>query len=263
MAYVINSMGRSRKRCRPCSDDTMGAFDPPCTGPRACDCACRNHCLQPRSMRNVIFRGPCAPGPDTEGALERCRRRACRHRRGYGFFARVGTLTAGAGEALPLDSVVRESEGAFERENRAIEIRRPGIYLASFALTLPAGATVNTQIAMTLGGRTIPGSVVNVVKAPGSSATTFVQAMFEVTVRDERLEVRTSNALNLVGDSPLETLASLTILQLDGDRECRELEESEDRECRRLEELAESEACEACGCRCGRHGHGCCCHCDC
>ena len=211
-------------------------------------------------MRNVIFRGPCAPGPDIEGALERCRRRACRHRRGYGFFARVGELTVGAGEALPLDSVVRESYGAFEVEPRVIEILRPGIYQASFVLSLPISAAVNSQIFLTLDGRTIPGSVFTAAKAPGYSAAFFAQALFEVVEPGARLEVRTMNALSVVGDSQIETLASLTVVQLDGDRACRELEESEDRECRRLEELAEGEAC---GCRGGRHDRGCSCRCDC
>ncbi len=228
MAYVLNSTGRSRRRRRHCSCD--------CSSGSSCEdivfaesfrdvsCDCKPNCRQPRPPRNVIYRGPCPPDPDCA-----CQpplppppcdpvwyRQAPSDRPGFGYYAQVGDLIVDAGDAIPMNSVVREQCGSFNLEGRSVSICRLGTYLASFALTLPAASVVNTQITMELDGEILQGSTLNVVKAAGAPGSAFVQVVFDVTEPSSQLEVMTSSALALIGETPCDTLASLTLVQIDG-----------------------------------------------
>ena len=88
--------------------------------------------------------------------------------------------------------------------------------MASFALTLPACSDVRTQITMQLDGDVIQGSMINVIKVPGAPGSAFVQVVFDVCMPGAQLEVITSAELSLEAEEECDTLASLTLVQIDG-----------------------------------------------
>lgn len=107
------------------------------------------------------------------------------------------------------------SAGAFEYDDGIITIRRAGVYLATFTMTLPASSNVSTQISMLLDSATLPGSVVTVNKTPGSPGSIVSQAVFTAWGESE-FAVISSNPFSITSDSPEDTIASLTITQIGG-----------------------------------------------
>lgn len=185
---------------------------------------CRPECQQPRPPRNVIYGGPCPPDPELD-----CQpplppppcdpiwyHREPDDRPGYAHYAQNGSMSVSAFDPLPFDSLARQAAGSFEQDGSAIGICRYGTYMATCALTLPRTANVNTRIYMQLDGEVIPGSTVNVVKEPGAPGSALIQAVFDVVRPGARLEVVTTNDLCIIADDECETIASLTIVQIDG-----------------------------------------------
>ena len=228
MAYVLNSTGHSRRRHRhghcsckdhcTCKDSIVFAqrsdvFDVPC----------RRDCQQPRPPRNVIYGGPCPPDP--EKACQPplppppCDPPWYRHepseRAGFAYYAQTEKICVEACDSIPLNSIVREARGSFEKDGNLIRICRPGTYLAWFSLQIPECDCVKTQLVLKLDCEVIPGSLISVVKAPGAPGTAVIQVLFDVHHAGAELEIITSAPLELCGCED-DTLASLTIIQTDG-----------------------------------------------
>ncbi|MDO4547654.1 MAG: hypothetical protein Q4D04_06145 [Clostridia bacterium] len=251
MSYVINPTGRSRlsrisgransSGCSGCAGNNLpgncgyGCYHHHCGYTRAAerttgvpvvyttaDCACPDGCPAPY-VRNVIYTGPCPPSPDCP-----CQPplpppppdppcyRPIPAVTSYAYFAQTGAVAVSAQNGvIALDSVSDASD-SFELDGGIVTVNKAGTFLATFTMSLPANSTVNTQLTNILDGVALPGSIVSINKRPGSPGSVVSQAVFTSTGAGNEFAVISSQPFAITGDTSADTLAALTITQLDG-----------------------------------------------
>ncbi|MEG1515527.1 MAG: hypothetical protein RSD95_11620 [Clostridia bacterium] len=188
---------------------------------RTCNCPCG--CPEPW-QRNVIYAGPCPPGPNCP-----CQPilpppppdppcyRPIQPVFAYACYAQVGCLQIERpGDPVPLNTTTCQADGAFEACGGVITVMRTGTFLATFTMTLPDCAELNAEIGIQFDCEVLPGSVVSITKAAGSPSSVTTQAVFTVRRPGAQLAVVASQPLCLTAPSPQDTLASLTITQVNG-----------------------------------------------
>ena len=104
--------------------------------------------------------------------------------------------------------------GAFSQSDNIVTICRPGTYLASFLISLPASAQTVTQLALLEDEREVPGSLLNIEKQSGAPGTFSFQAVFTVCECGAKLRVTSSAPISVLAEAQSDTVASLSLTRL-------------------------------------------------
>lgn len=116
-------------------------------------------------------------------------------------------------DGVALSEIGAESIGDFFSDGSTIQILKPGVYLVTYTIHLPASTAVDTTFALQANRQNIPSTVRTVTKtATGSTSSITAQAILE-TNTPVALRLSSSSQITITGTAN-ETLASLAITQL-------------------------------------------------
>lgn len=116
-------------------------------------------------------------------------------------------------DGIALSETAAESFGDFYSDGSSFQILKPGVYLISYIVNIPAAVAVNTTFALQVNRQNVPSTVRNVAKiATDTPHTITAQAILE-TNTPVALRLSSSSLLTITGTA-VETLASLSIQQL-------------------------------------------------
>ena len=181
---------------------------------------------EPSSYQNFPFyNGPCPPGPYPPPC------RPCGHcppwwdepvpveYDGVSFtphplstFTASGPIHAEDGCSIALTPSVLNRE-LFSVHDGEIRIRKPGTYLAAYAVNLPPQQTANTRLCLLLDGNEIAGSSHSLISLPSAAASICLSAQAVIQTGPNRaLSLHTDSMLNLACESP--NLVTLTLIRI-------------------------------------------------
>ncbi len=132
----------------------------------------------------------------------------------YALYYQTGMLVNGAPfDGVTLSEVGAESRGSYFTDGSTFQILKPGVYLATYVIHIPAAAAVDTTFALQVNRQNADSTVRTVTK-------TAVDTPVSVTAQTI-IEADSPVALRLSSSSPIavagvddETVASLSIVQL-------------------------------------------------
>ena len=179
---------------------------------------------EPSYYQNYPFyNGPCPPGP----GMPPCRHcppcwwddcavpesdNACCTPHPVSTFAASGPIRVDEGCCVELTPSVINRD-LFSVQNGEIVIRKPGAYLATYAVNLPPQHSVNTQLCLQLDGNEVPGSARSLICMSGAAAGACVTAQAIVQSGPNRtLSLRSENPIHLPCENP--NLFTLTLLRI-------------------------------------------------
>ena len=174
------------------------------------------------------YTGPC-PSPEVAGAYEDedrgdCRRRRRCHRddrcdrcghydRCSAIFAAYLPVAIGPNGVVPLvvNNPCRDSD--FTVNSGMITLEKAGVYLASYDVRLPAGATMNTTLTLNVDGASQSTAITQVETAGTGTAAYSAQAIFEAG-EGANVDLRTSDAISIT-DPSAQPAFTLSLVRLE------------------------------------------------
>ena len=132
----------------------------------------------------------------------------------YALYYQTNLLSNSApfdGVALP--EVAAQSNGDFYSDGSTFQILKPGVYLVTYVINIPAAVAVNTTFALQVNRQNMASTVRAVAKtATDTPHTVTAQAILEA---DAPIALRlSSSSLITITGAATETVASLSITQL-------------------------------------------------
>ncbi len=132
----------------------------------------------------------------------------------YALYYQTGMLVNGAPfDGVTLAEVEAETRGSFFSDGSTFQILKPGVYLATYMIHIPAAATVDTTFALQVNRQNADSTVRTVTKtAVDTPVTVTAQTIIEADT-PVALRLSSSNLVSAAGIAD-ETVASLSIVQL-------------------------------------------------
>ena len=116
-------------------------------------------------------------------------------------------------DGIAVSETAAESFGDFYSDGSSFQILKPGVYLISYIVNIPAAVAVNTTFALQVNRQNVPSTVRNVAKTATDTPHTITAQTIVETNTPVALRLSSSSLLTITGTA-VETLASLSIQQL-------------------------------------------------
>lgn len=132
----------------------------------------------------------------------------------HALFFQTGLLANNAPfDGITLSETAAETFGDFFSDGSTFQILKPGVYLVTYIVNIPAAATLNTTFALQVNRQDVASTVRVIAKTSiDTPHTVTAQAIIEASA-PIALRLSSSSQLTITG-AATETMASLSIVQL-------------------------------------------------
>lgn len=132
----------------------------------------------------------------------------------YALYQQTNLLSNSAPyDGINLSEVTAQSCGDFYSDGSTFQILKPGVYLITYIVNIPATVAVNTTFALQANRQNVPGTVRPVTKtATDAPYTAVAQTILEANA-PVALRLSSSTQVTITG-AATETMASLSIYRL-------------------------------------------------
>ncbi len=132
----------------------------------------------------------------------------------YALYYQTNLLSNSAPfDGIDLPEIAAESNGDFYSDGSTFQILKPGVYLVTYIIHIPAAVAVNTTFALQVNRQNVASTVRTVAKtATDTPHSVTAQAILEASA-PIALRLSSSSLITITG-AATETVASLSITQL-------------------------------------------------